>query len=202
MVGVVNPSDVRDETTGDLSGLGALLQQLVGQPFLFFRESYGDELTIHFGVLKEVASPKLRKRHRGSYVLTLRGSVWKIEGGARPSLYLTGPVAFPPGSASELKPFPLSAFEQQPPIEPGAIVITSKPFLDVEYGGGVGAYFVFTDRSLVVVRPNPSDLVVEADPDLPRIADWELFTPYARYLRVGPGPTWSYTPSKRDTPAA
>lgn len=194
MVGVVNPRDIRETTTGDLTGLGALLQQLVGQPFLFFRESYGDELTIHFGALKEVASPKLRKRQRGSYVLTLRGSVWKIEGGARPGLYLTGPLAFPPGSASELKPFPLAAFEQQSPIEPGAIVITAKPFPDAEYGG-IGVYFVFSDQSLIVVRPNPADLIVEADPDLPRIADWELFTPHSRYLRVGPGPTWSYTPS-------
>jgi hypothetical protein len=200
MVGVVNPADIREATTGDLTGLGALLQQLVGQPFLFFRESYGDELTIHFGALREVTSPKLRTRQRGSYVLTLRGSVWKIEGGARPGLYLTGPVAFPPGSASELKPFPLAAFEQQPPIEPGAIVITAKPFLDTEYGGGTGVYLVFSDQSLIVVRPDPSDRVVEADPDLPHIADWELFTPHSRYLRVGPGPTWSYTPS--NTPPA
>ncbi|HET6575145.1 MAG TPA: hypothetical protein VFG68_16175 [Fimbriiglobus sp.] len=202
MAGVVNPSDIREETTGDLTGLGALLQQIVGQPFLFFRETYGDELTIHFGALKEVMSPKLRKRQRGSYVLTLRGSVWKIEGGATPGLYLTGPVAFPPGSTSELKPFPLAAFEQQPPIEPGAIVITAKPFLDTEYGGGIGVYFVFSDRSLIVIRPNPADLILEADPDLPRIADWELFTPHSRYLRVGPGSVWSYTASKRDVPSA
>src|SRR4051794_19729811 len=45
--------------------------------------------------------------------------------------------------------------------------------------GGFALRVVFSDRTLLWLQPSPA---LEADTDgLPEIADWELFTPYARY---------------------
>jgi hypothetical protein len=186
MAGTVDLREVRESAAGDLDGLAGFAQQLVGQPFLFARPSYGDELTLHFGQLREPTSAKV-KRPRGSFVLTLRGSVWQIDPGAGSNLVLSDTLT---GT-----PLDLSALESHPPVTAGSLTVAVRPFADPE-SGGFGLYLAFSDQSRVVIRPDVSDLITEADPDLPRLADWELFTPHDRVLRVGPGANWSYTPLK------
>ena len=53
----------------DVSGLYGYLAELIGEPFRFARVSYGDELTLHFGDVKPVCSPKLKGKLYGSYIL-------------------------------------------------------------------------------------------------------------------------------------
>jgi hypothetical protein len=55
---MVGPVDLRrtcESTSDDVARLWVYLQQIVGQPFLFFRQSYGDELK------KSRPGPKRRK---------------------------------------------------------------------------------------------------------------------------------------------
>jgi hypothetical protein len=52
-----------------------------------------------------------------------------------------------------------------------------------------GLQLVFGDGSVFELLPSPPESVSDAEPET--IADWELFTPYHTYIRVGPGPVWS-----------
>jgi len=54
------------ERSADYLELRAYLQQLVGQPFLFLRFSYGDELTLHVGQPTQYRSSRLTHLARGS----------------------------------------------------------------------------------------------------------------------------------------
>ena len=42
----------------------------MGQPFLFFRVSYGDELTVHLGEASQYSHPRMKRRRKGSYVVS------------------------------------------------------------------------------------------------------------------------------------
>ena len=66
---------------------------------------------------------------------------------------------------------------------------------------GYALRVVFSDGSLVEVFPTPDNYEVDVNQIIhPRPPDWELFTPYKRFLRVGPGFQWGYFPS--DQPEA
>lgn len=91
MISAFNLRDIQEPVEGDLGALKLYLQQIVGQPFLFFRESYGDELTIHLGHPKERQSPRLKNRVRGSYVVTVRGSLWTMVAAEKGMLILSDP---------------------------------------------------------------------------------------------------------------
>jgi hypothetical protein len=195
MVGTVDLQSTCESTSDDVSGLWTYLQQIVGQPFLFFRESYGDELTLHLGTPREPASPKLRRRLRGSYVLTFRCSIWSLLSGTQPELTVADPLFRP--EAIPARQLELAELEQVPPIEPGTLIELARPFRS-DASGGFGLLLVFADQSRLMIRPSPRALSDSDGADLPEIADWELFTPYGRYLRVGPGPKWAYVPSGRD----
>lgn len=186
MVGTIDLETARSGTVADLSGLADLAGQLVGQPFLFARPSYGEELTIHFGQLRQPTSPKV-KRPRGSFVLTLRGSVWRIAHGSGTNLLVS--------DATNGQRLELATLETNPPVTAVALVVSVRPFVDPD-SVGFGLFLAFTDGARVVIRPDVSDLIAEVDPELPRLADWELFTPSGRVLRVGPGANWSYSASK------
>jgi hypothetical protein len=192
MVATIDLRSTCESSCGDLSGLWSYLQQLVGQPFLFFRESYGDELTLHLGTPREPASPKLRLRIRGSYVLTLRGSIWSILSGTHSDLTFTDPCLKP--ETAYARQLELAELEKNSPVESGTPVELVRPFLS-DATGGFGLLLVFADQSRLMIRPSPISLPDTNADELPEIADWELFTPYGRYLRVGPGPTWAYLPS-------
>lgn len=192
MVATVDLRGTREPASNDIAGLWTYLQQLVGHSFLYFRQSYGDELTLHLGTPRESASPKLRRRIRGSYVLTFRGSVWSLLSETHSELTFTDPCLKP--ETSHARQLDLAELEKTLPIEPGTPVELARPFRS-EATGGFGLLLVFADQSRLMIRPSPFlDADSNAD-ELKEIADWELFTPYGRYLRVGPGPTWAYLPS-------
>ena len=59
------------------------------------------------------------------------------------------------------------------------------------------------DGSVLTIVPTPEEVAPPSEGrELPPIPDWELFTPYNRFLRVGPGQTWAYLPSDQPEPAA
>lgn len=193
MITTLNFQELHSPKDDELSELDVILFQLVGQPFLFLRPSYGGELTIHFGIPKETRSPKLKRRVRGSYVLTTRCSAWFVSG--IDMAMLSNPAAFGiKRSESELKKIDLSAIESVSVsmIQPGMKVVSASTFPDES--GGVSVVLGFSDQTRIMVKPEPAHLEPTQKDDgeeLPDLADWELFTP-GRHLKVGPGQLWSY----------
>ena len=47
---LIDLRQARKRSPDDVAGLYSYLAQLVGEPFQFARVSYGDELTLHFGI--------------------------------------------------------------------------------------------------------------------------------------------------------
>src|SRR5438034_2444394 len=121
MVGTVDLRKEQHSTTDDVQGLWALVQQLVGQPFLLLRPTYADELTLHFGAPRESLSPKLGNKVRGTYVLALRGSFWLLFSGPRLSVTFTWPLgeALPKGS----RQIDLEELPRVLPITTGAHIV-------------------------------------------------------------------------------
>src|SRR5437868_466461 len=114
MVTAVDLNSIRKPAANDAAGLLGYLQQLVGEPFLFFRPSYGDELTLHFGTPKEAVSAKLKERVRGSYVLTLRGSIWTLV--SVKDKFLAFSNTQEKISPANLKPLELADLAKSPPV--------------------------------------------------------------------------------------
>jgi hypothetical protein len=193
MISAFNLRDIQEPVEGDLGALNLYLQQIVGQPFLFFRESYGHELTIHLGHPKERKSPRLQNRVRGSYVLTVRGSLWTMVAAEKGVLILSDPPKELNGAA--LKELSFDELQQTPLISPETNVVWATAFDDLS--GGIALALGFSDHGRFIIRPAPQypDEVGSEDGELPEIADWEIYTPIDRYLRVGPGQKWAYLPS-------
>jgi hypothetical protein len=75
----------------------------------------------------------------------------------------------------------------------GATVRGVDVFLTQE---GYGLRISLSEGSLIELFPTPDPFEIGPDDDIPiPPPDWELFTPYKRYLRVGPGSEWAYLPS-------
>lgn len=193
MVATVDFRGTAPRTRDDIRGLRPYLFQLMGEPFLFARESYGNELTLHFG--DEVELPPFRGRRltEGRYVLTLRASVWVAKSVPLASYVAGDDLAPGPG----VVPITVQELETRPPITPGACVvwIEARAFRSIGWPGGIELGIRFSDGSFLEIRPryDPTDPVHD-------LADWELFTPYKRYLKAGPGVQWEYSPS--DQPPA
>lgn len=156
-----------------------LLLRLVGEPFLFARRSYGDELVLYFGE-RRADPPRVIKGREfryeyGTYSLHLRGSAWVAQGaaGTRDSSTIAdGPR------------------DIELPTAAGARVTATIPFaVDRPDGVGFGLRVELSDGSTVVVVPTPDDEASATAPDgtpLPPLADWELHSPHGT-LVVGPG---------------
>jgi hypothetical protein len=57
-----------------------------------------------------------------------------------------------------------------------------------------------SERSTLIVLPAPPSPPGEGEGEADEgddLADWEVFTPYDRYFRVGPGQQWSYLESNK-----
>lgn len=193
MISAFNLRDIQEPVEGDLGALKLYLQQILGQPFLFFRESYGDELTIHLGHPNERKSPRLKNRVRGSYVVTVRGSLWTMVAAEKGMLILSDPPK--ELNSAALKKLSFNELQETPLISPDANVVWATPFDDLS--GGIALALGFSDHGRFIIRPAPQhpEEVGSEDGDLPEIADWEIYTPLGRYLRVGPGQKWAYLPS-------
>lgn len=195
MIALVDPHGTRQRSSNGLE-LRALLQQLVGQPFLFARFSYGDELTLHFGKATSYRNPKLRGLRSGSYSFGARASEWFL---------CTEPAVLVGTQESMRRPRNVAAvtgdeIERSRLLRPGARVVAIDAIpLRTARGAlyGFGLSMLFSDGPALVVLPRPPRRRSTARQD--DIADWEIFLPHHRYLAVGPGRRWSYLPS--DVPA-
>ena len=183
--------------SGSLGELRALLRQLLGQPFLFFRISYGDELTVHLGESREYPHPKMRRRRKGSHVLGARASAWYFRPGSQPIMF-AGVEDSRFDAPSVAEKIDIREVESRSLVEVDSVVSRVEVLPSPE---GFGLALVFSDRSTLIIVPVPdSPMSGPVDDEREDVADWELFTPYNRYLRVGPGPRWAYLES--DKPAS
>lgn len=177
--------------------LNAYLQQLVGEPFLHCRFSYGDELTLHCGQPRESQSQRLKHLVVGSHILGARASNWYLKSAANPAVYASAMISdrgVPEGFTS-ITPQQL---EQRELAIPGSKVILAEAITHCNSAGvpgGFGCSLLLSDCTACLIMPDRSEGSGAAS-DLPAIADWELFTPFDRYLRVGPGVRWYYLPSR------
>jgi hypothetical protein len=192
-------------TTSDGTSFGAHLLQLVGEPYLFLRRSYGDELVLHFGERVQGAPRKAKhgefRYERGTCSLHLRGSAWVIKSGQVPAV-LSGGLVDEIGKALG-EPLRPSNVETEASIAPGARVTAVIPFrVERPPVDGIGVRIDLSDGSTVVVIPTP-DEPQESPPEgttLYEMADWELQTPHGT-LQVGPGLKWHFVlPSSHSPP--
>lgn len=192
MATVIDLDDVQRHSE-DLDELRARLLRVIGKPFLFFRASYGDELTLHLGGLVPYPSPKMKDVKRGTFIVAARTSSWILEPGTVPAhAYMSG-IEFR-GSSARSEQLELREIEKRSTIRPGAIVThatTSTSPL------GLILALTFSDGSSMVLLPVPPDDEDEGEP----LSNWEIFMPRHRILKVGPGASWSYTDSSRARPA-
>ncbi len=164
----------REHAVGLADGV---LYGLVGEPFRHVRVSYGGELQLHFGELRQPKSAKLKgKLLYGSYILGLRASAWILSPGSA-DFTLTDGQLQPAGT-----PIEAGEVESGHAIPPGALVVSAGAF-HVEPVDGIGLRVLLSDGSKLVVLPSRSD---GAEGDTP-VADWELFSPKGFVLQVGPG---------------
>lgn len=184
--------------TSDHQLLRAYLQQLANQPFLHFRFSYGDELSLHFGSPRKYASKRLRHLSKGSYIIAARASNWFLGVASPPSIivgasdFSTSGPSTTPVSKQELE---TSAFVKQGAriLALDAILFSSGP----HSRPGFALTLLLSDGSSFSIRPNLDEPVDETDD----VADWEVFTPYERCIEVGPGLQWAYV-NTRATPSS
>ena len=167
---------------------GSRLLQLIGEPFLFAKESYGDELMLHFGErtwgpVRKTRTSEFRYEH-GTHRLHTRGSAWLVKRG--PHLASCGVEAV--GTPNRVGSDP------QIPITPAAVVVAADSFAcQSPSATGFGIVLKLSDGSTAVVIPTASRPPEQppAGVNLPELADWELVTPVGR-LTVGPGRKWHW----------
>jgi hypothetical protein len=181
--------------SSDHCELRAYLQQLVGQPFLLIRFSYGDEFTLHLGQPREYRSSKLSHLTKGSYVIGARASSWFLKAHRPPSVII-GTAQPMSKAAKHLKPLKPELLEASKLLRLGARIvcvdaITLGTGRRSAYGFGLSV--LFEDETSLLILPSPTPRQRQRSS---QIADWEVFTPYDRYCRVGPGLHWSYLPSR------
>lgn len=193
MIEMVDLKDIRSDSA-DRSDLQMLLKQLVGQPFLFFKVSYGEELKLNLGETRHYNRPAMKGRLRGSYSIGARASGWYIHSASR--AVVLNSDGLPLENARDTpKKVNIREIESGDYITPGSIVSSAKAH---EIGAGFALAMNFSDGSNVLVTPFAS-LDEAQDEGGIEIADWEVFTPHERYLRVGPGLRWSYLESSSKT---
>jgi hypothetical protein len=178
-------SEIKD--SADLRLLNAFLGAMTGQRLLKARLSYGDELKLHFGEPQPAPHPRLASLQRGSWVLATRASRWEAAL-SRPGLVLDAGVFLSPPAPHTQTATPREMAEYADKLA-GAEVGAARAVWSGDRTLAPGLQLVFTDGSHFTLLPDPSNLPDEGD-DEP-LADWELFTPYKTYLRVGPEPVWS-----------
>lgn len=179
---VTNTSSVSASPEGDLSVIrDTLTKWLVGQPYLFSRAAYQNELTVHFGDRRPYSSPKMSGQTRGTHVLSVRASAWMLQSGTRPQMVSHGLVPLgsdgEPRAGQAINP---AVLESGNFVAPGATVVRAEP-LEVQGNtpSGIALTVRLTDGTLLTILPSATD-------PTETLSDWELLAPDG-VLRVGPG---------------
>ena len=176
-----------DETGTDAERAFALangvLLGMIGESFRHVRVSYGGELQLHFGELREPKSAKLKgKVTYASYALGLRASAWILSPGAADITFSDHGHLLDDLREVLGDPIGSTELEVGHAIQPGAVVVSASAFF-ADPVDGVGLKLTLSDGTKLVVLPCQT---AETADDTP-IADWELFTPKGFVLQVGPG---------------
>lgn len=196
MYGLVDFRGTQEATTGGQPGLVALARQLLGERLLFARRGYPDELKLHFGTPTQVPGPRGRAMTRGSYVLNAVASAWTfkvVRLGA--TIYSDDPVA----------PFPFHTPLPEDKLDAALAATGGQTVGAVDVAAHAFGYALtlwLSDGSVLTITPTPEQAASSDERDSSAVPDWELFTPYNRYLRVGSGPSWAYLPSDQPESAA
>lgn len=170
--------------------LRAYLQQLAGQPFLHFRFSYGDELSLHFGSPRRYPSPRLKDLRKGSYIIASRASSWYLLIDDPPSA-IAGTCDDSPIATTGTEPLTKERLETAGFVKQGARILAADVVVFPSARAGFALTLVLSDGSRFLIRPNLDDPIQDDDP-----ADWEVFTPYDRCIEVGPGLQWAYVDTR------
>ncbi|MEB3338699.1 MAG: hypothetical protein VKJ46_14615 [Leptolyngbyaceae bacterium] len=165
------------------------LKQLIDQPLLQLRFSYGDELTLHFGNPQQYSSPKLQHLVKGSYIIGARASPWLL---FNPDGIFLGYDE----EKSEFQSISRRVNKQEIKtnvnlIQSGTLIDAADLFTiqDLENAWGFGLWLHLANGSLLLIIPNSGKEKILQDEE---VADWEIFMPNNLYLRVGPGLKGSY----------
>lgn len=167
----------------------AIVHSLIGEPYLFSRHSYGEEMTWHFGVQRPYQSKRMIGKSRGTHVLSSRASGWIMKS-LRPPAYVGYGSLIPSFVHLRLRVDPeTNAAEGSITdfITAGARVVHAEafPILPVM---GFGLVLMFSDGASVTLAPVPEAVDVTVS-----VADWELRTPHGT-VKVGPGLEFTYDP--------
>lgn len=198
MIELIDLGETRRDCS-DLPGLQRLLKILVGQRFLSFRVSYGEELLQHLGDPRPYSNARMQNRMRGSFVVAARSSSWTVGSAPRHILATSEdarihPIDVPGGESVDIKT-----------IETGDFIAPSSIVTFAEYGRSAPGFWLqlrFSDDSMVHIQPGSEPVEDESESDAHsdddaglEISDWEILTPYQRILRAGPGLRWEYVDS-------
>jgi hypothetical protein len=198
MIELIDLKEIRLDCS-DLSDLQTLLKQLIGQPFRFFRVSYGDELRLHLGDLQSYTNPKMRSRTKGSYIVGARASSWIVFSAPQQILVASDDVRIDQTGSRAAKSVDIKSIETGGFITPGSIIIFAGADR-LAHGFSLQLRFSDGSRSVVLPRPESYEAVPEDETNSEdiggiEIADWEILTPFERILKVGPGLRWGYLDS-------
>jgi len=185
--------------SSDQSVLRAYLQQLVGQPFLHFRFSYGDELSLHFGSPRSYSSRRLKHLTKGSYIVAARASNWFL-GATDPPATIMGTSDNSTSLPGGAQPVSKAQLETSSFVKQGARILAADPILYASASHshtGFALVLLLSDGSTFFICPSLDDPVQEDDV----VSDWEVFTPHERCIEVGPGLQWSYVDTRDKTAA-
>jgi hypothetical protein len=175
----------------DFHFLEAVVGSLVGQRCVSVEMSYGGELMLHVGEPVPYSHPKLAGEKKGTWILGTRASWWNFLLTDPPYLILPNGTPESSGAAS-WQTVTAEEIESKAAQLIGRPVVFAAPTLYPLRGApclGVALFIGFGNGSRLAIMPND-----DSDEE-PLLADWELFTPFAMYLRCGPGPVWSYVRS-------
>lgn len=150
------------------AALNQHLHALVGQPILFARFTYGDELTLHFGAEVPYTLPRFGRCVNGEYMLGCRGSDWLLSTPAGEWL------------STAVDREAADAVLAQLPVGARVTVADACPWRRAE---GEWSYSLLIKcEPAIALTVLPEGVL---DPE--GLEDWEIFLPEDRLLSVGPG---------------
>ncbi|MDY6781440.1 MAG: hypothetical protein SW833_02615 [Cyanobacteriota bacterium] len=163
----------RIKKASDLNQIQGLTRKILGEPCWNAHLSYGDELCLDIGKKIPYTQKVMLGKEKGSWILGCRASQWILE--SQDKAIASSQLA-PEGIEREVK------------------VVEGSKITRFEIG--------YPDLILIVSFSNGCQLKIFPDLEDLDLSYWELFTPDAMLLEMGPGRIWSYCRADVPTGAA